>query len=93
MLLILVNKFSLLLFFYKRLLVIARILWLGAHIFIMDSITENNLLGCPANPADLISALQQCHHQNSLSEKGMGQLLMCLSAFQLVSIYLLAPGL
>lgn len=33
MLLILVNKFSLLLFFYIRLLVIARILWLGAHIF------------------------------------------------------------
>lgn len=33
MLLISVNKFSLLLFFYIRLLVIARILWLAAHIF------------------------------------------------------------
>lgn len=67
-------------------------LWLGAHTFIMDSITENNLPGCPANCADLISVLQQCHHQNSLSEKGMGQLLMSFSAFQLISIYLLAPG-
>lgn len=46
MLLILANKFSLLLFFYKRLLVIARILWLGTHIFIMDSLTEKNLPGC-----------------------------------------------
>lgn len=27
-------------------LVIARILWLGTHIFIMDSITEKNLPGC-----------------------------------------------
>lgn len=71
-LLILVNKSLITTFSYMRLLDIARILWLGAHIFIMDSITENNLPCCHANPADLISALQQCHHQNSLLEMGTG---------------------
>jgi len=35
-------------------------------------ITENNLLCCHANPVDSVSALQQCHHQNSLLETGMG---------------------
>lgn len=71
-LLILVNKILFATFSYKRLLDVARILWLGAHIFITYSITENNLPYSHANPVDSISAFQQCDHQNSLLETEMG---------------------